>query len=194
MPHTRTALLSGAVLLAALTACSDDGPPARSAAPSVAGPTTGGPPSASPATPGASSAPATPTVALQGAGLGVTRVGVPFREAVEALSGPLGPPTGDPAGDTGCVSAASEVDWGEFRVGELDSVLAGWVSTGPSLTTPSGVRVGTDRPTLERVYGDRLTVLPASPDAGPVFTIEGVELDAEQGRVVSLFNGVCSPP
>lgn len=130
----------------------------------------------------------------------MTEVGAPFRAAVAAITSALGPPIADPTEDTACVGADGEVDWKGFRLASSDGKVSGWSSERPDLTTPSGVTVGTTVATLRRVYGDRLEVFPANPDAGVTFGVQGVAVSgglsgsSASDQVEFLFNGTCSPP
>jgi len=139
-------------------------------------------------------------VELRGDDLAVTRVGAPFREAVAAITGSLGPPSANPTPDTGCVGASVEAEWSGFRLAANGGKVSGWSSTRNDLKTPSGVTVGTTIAALRRVYGDRLMLEPPSPDAGTLFGVRGVNLaggvsgSADTDHVDYLFNGECSPP
>jgi hypothetical protein len=142
-----------------------------------------------------------PRVELRGDDLAVTRVGAPFREAVEAVSTALGRPSADPTPDTSCVHADVEVEWSGFRLAGNDGKVSGWGSTREDLKTPSEVTVGTTVAVLKRVYGDRLVLEPPNPDSGGWgFAVRGVNVfgaltgSASTDRVRSLFNGDCSPP
>lgn len=155
-----------------------------------------------PATPSSAAPSPTPAAArglvLGGDDLGVTRVGASYREAVRAVARVLGPATEDPSGSTACVGAGQlEVEWPRFRLAVTGDRISGWTTDDPRLRTPSGVAVGSTVAQLRRTYGDRLRLYEASPDAGPGFTVEGVELGGDldpSGRVTRLWNRACSPP
>ena len=159
------------------------------------------PPPPRPASPSAAPSPTGPALAglvLGGDDLGVTRVGAPYREAVRAVARVLGPPRGNPASSTACIGAEQlEVEWPGFRLAVSDERVSGWTADDPRLRTPSGVGVGATVDELRRTYGDRVRLYEATPDAGPGFAVEGVELGGElgpSGRVTRLWNRVCSPP
>lgn len=210
----------GAVVTAALSAgaCSDPsdeqadvaGGAVATSAPATSS-TTGGLPSTSASTSEASrppttsatsatSQPATPKVELRGDDIAITKVGAPFREAVEAFSRALGRPSADPTPDTACVHADEEVEWSGFRIARSDGTVSGWVSTRKDIKTPSAVTVGTTVAMLRRVYGNRLLLEPPNPDVGMTFEVRGVNLagvlsgPASTDTVSHLFNGSCGPP
>ena len=141
------------------------------------------------------------TVELRGDDLGVTAVGAARKEAVAALTAALGTPESDPARGVDCVTAEAEVEWSRFRVGfDSSGRLSGWASTGPGLTTPSGVGVGTTVARLQQVYGDRLQLSASDSEAGDTYTVEGVDMlgslsgTGRSDRVVALRNGSCTGP
>ena len=159
-------------------------------------------PSPSTAAPTPSATPAAPAVLqLSGDDLGVTRVGAPYADAVRAVTAVLGPPVADPAPATACVGAGDqEVEWEGFRLAITDGRVSGWSSSDGSLSTPSGIAVGTTVTEMQEVYGDRLELYDANPDSGPGFTVAGVELGGgltgpgADDRVTSFYNRACSPP
>jgi len=176
------------------------GPPANPAASTtVPTPPSSSPSSSPPLSPSATAGPSS-TLVLGGDELGVTRVGASFREAVAAVTTVLGPPAGDPAVDASCVGAVDETTWGSFRLGGNDGKLTGWVSKSTTVATPSGVKVGTTQADLRRAYGARLLLAAPTPDAGPLFEVEGAGLSggltgpAASATVSFLFNGTCTPP
>lgn len=206
MPLTRTALVTAAVALSVLTACSDDPDPSQ-AAPQVAI-TTSTPTTATasvsaspnPTTSPAQAEPSSTKVVLFGDDLGPAKVGNPFRQAVAALSLVLGKPTADPTEDVACAHADQEVTWrGDFRIAELDGKVAGWFSTSKALSSPSGVHVGTTVARLKRVYGAKLNIIPIEGSAVE-FNVDGVsfagalESKKDTARVTALYNGVCGSP
>ena len=152
-----------------------------------------------PASPTAAPSPAAAgALVLSGDDLGVTRVGAPYQDAVRAVARVLGPPRAIPASSTACIGAEQlEVEWPGFRLAVSDDRVSGWTADDPRLRTPSGVAVGTTVAELRRTYGDRLRLFEPTPDAGPGFAVEGVELGGElgpSGRVTRLWNRACSPP
>lgn len=156
------------------------------------------PPAPAPSSAAPSPSPAAAGLVLGGDELGVTRVGAPYREAVRAVARVLGPASADPSDSTACVGAGQlEVEWPRFRLAVTDDRVSGWITDDPRLRTPSGVAVGATVDELRRTYGDRLRLYEANPDAGPGFTVEGVELGGDlgpSGRVTRLWNRACSPP
>lgn len=200
-------LLVPAALLALLLAgCSDDPPPpsALRTSPPVTATAGPSPAAASPAaTAGRSTdegAGAEGGVVLGGEDLGVTRLGAPMDEAVAAVTAVLGAPDEDPAGSVSCITADREVRWGAFRLAAQGDRLAGWTSQAPTLSTPSGVAVGTTLGELQRVYGDRLRRIPANPDNAPGFGVEGADVlgslssAGDDAVVTALFSSFCSGP
>lgn len=173
--------------------------PSAPTSPPTAPPTSSPPPSPLPATspPGQGSKGG---VVLGGEELGVTRLGEPFREAVDAVSVVLGEPDADPSETVRCLEAETEVRWGELVLAAQDDRLAGWASGSPTLQTPSGVTVGTPLSELERVYGASLERFPANPDNPPTFAVDGVDVlgslsSADAGAsVTGLFTSFCSGP
>lgn len=163
------------------------------------GPTTTGRPPTPASTTSTSPGTSSPAGALRlgGNDLGVTRVGAPFREAVAAVSGVLGPPTGDPAPDSSCVGAEDETAWGPFRLAASRGQVSGWTSTSRTLATPAGVTVGTTLATLRQAYGTRLDVRLPNPDTGTIFVVTGADLGGglsgqdASSTVTSLGNGTC---
>lgn len=137
---------------------------------------------------------------LGGASLGVTRIGAPFRQAVDRISAVLGTPTADPKKSVTCINAASEVQWGDFLIAERDGAVGGWSSTSRTLQTPSGVTVGTTVATLKQVYGQRLKLYPANPDGGPSFEVTGTSVggvlsgSGSSATVTSLRTAFCAGP
>jgi len=83
------------------------GPSPSTTAPGAASPTT-----APGSQPGPTAAPRPAVLRLGGNDLGVTEVGAPYRDAVAAVAGVLGPPVADPATDSACIGAEQEVSWG----------------------------------------------------------------------------------
>lgn len=177
--------------------------------PDVAAPSTAAPsgPSQAPASsaPGPTR-PASPTPAggegaglvLGGANLGATMLGAPFPEAVAAVTTVLGAPVEDPAEDVVCLPSSREVQWEGFRLAEGDGgVAAGWTSSSTTLQTPSGVTVGTDLATLQRVYGGALTLSPPNTDRpNRTFQVEGADVlgELDEAGVAALYSSFCSGP
>jgi hypothetical protein len=166
-------------------------PPAPST--TAVGPTTAAPGTTAPG----ATAPAG-RLRLGGDDLGVTRVGAPFREAVAAVTAELGPPTGDPTGDTACIGAEDEAAWGPFRLASSGGRVSGWRSTSKTLATPEGVTAGTTLSALRQAYGTRVEVRPPpEPDGFPVFVVGGTRVggtlsgQAVTDTVTTLFNGTC---
>ena len=184
--------------------------PAPTASPSAPAPVAPSPsaaatePSSAPssAAPAPSVSPAAPAVLrLDGDDLGVTRVRAPYADAVRALTAVLGPPVADPATTSACVGAGDrEVEWADFRLAVSDGLVSGWQSSDVRLSTPSGVGIGTTVTEMQEVYGDRLELYDATPDSGPGFTVQGVQLGGAltgpggDDRVTVFFNRACSPP
>lgn len=213
-----SAVLAGAAASAVLLAgCGSDAPdvresavspstrPTASATPSSATPTTTPSPTAtSGPTPSSSptAAPTTPAAAslqLNGADLGVTRLGEPYDQAVAAISQVLG--QGAPVTDAVfCIGSDKTTQWGEFRAVSKDGKLSGWTISSDRLEAPSGVKVGTDVTTLQRVYGDRIERFGPNPDNGPSFSVRGVDFlgdlssTGDDATVISLYTGSCSGP
>ncbi|MGI4893736.1 MAG: hypothetical protein ACRYF3_01320 [Janthinobacterium lividum] len=138
---------------------------------------------------------------LRGDDLGVTAVGASRDDAVAALTAVLGAAQADPADDSGCASATSEVAWPQFRVAfDAAGHLTGWASTSRDITTPSGIAVGTTVARLGQVYGDELQVSASDSETGDTYGVEGVTmvgyLSGTDGadRVVTLRNGSCTYP
>lgn len=202
---TRTLMLA-LVASALLAACGgDDRPAPTSGAPSAAA-------SPSPSQPAAPTDPAptrlaSPTPAgeetrelvLGGTNLGVTMLGAPFPQAVAAVTSVLGAPIEDPANSVTCIASTREVQWEGFRLAEGDGgVAAGWAAFNVTLQTPSGVTIGTDLATLERVYGAALTIFPPNTDnPNRTFQVENADVlgsldDAD--TVESLYSSFCSGP
>jgi len=136
---------------------------------------------------------------LGGDDLGVTRVGAPTREAVNAITGALGRPLGDPASDTACIGGEEETAWAGFRLASSGGRVTGWRSTSTALSTPEGASVGTTLGTLRRAYGANLRLLPAAEPGDPaVFVVEGGGLGGtltgptETDTVTAIFNGTCA--
>ncbi len=161
-------------------------------------------PGPSPAVPGSSPNGLAPPPAgpgrmrLGGDDLGLTRVGVPSREAVAAVTRALGPPLADPASDSACIGAEEETTWEGFRLATSGGRISGWLSTGPALSTLAGATVGTKVAGLREAYGASLQVRPpAEPDAVPVFAVDGAGVggtltgSGPADTVTSIFNGTC---
>ncbi len=203
--HTLMMALATGMLLAA---CTGSSPPLPDVAvPSAASPSGSSPaPAPGPADP-APTGPASPTPAggeggglvLGGSNLGVTMLGTAFPKAVAAVTSVLGAPTEDPAAGVACLQSSREVQWEGFRLAEGDGgVAAGWRASSTTLQTPSGVTIGTDLATLERVYGAAVTISPPSTDSpNRTFQVEGAdvlgELD-EAGQVRALYSSFCGGP
>jgi hypothetical protein len=107
----------------------------------------------------------------------------------------------DPATTSACVGAGDrEVEWADFRLAVSDGLVSGWQSSDARLSTPSGVGIGTTVTEMQEVYGDRLELYDATPDSGPGFTVQGVQLGGAltgpggDDRVTGFFNRACSPP
>lgn len=172
------------------TATSPSAPATSEPSPSVtAEPTTG----TSPSTPPASA------IQLNGADLGVTKLGDPYDQAVAAISTVLG--EGTPVTDkVYCIGSDKTTEWGEFRAVSKGGALSGWTIGNDRLEAPSGVKVGTDVATLKRVYGDRFKRFGPNPDNGPTFSVKDVDFfgglssTAGDATVTSLYTGSCSGP
>lgn len=138
-------------------------------------------------------------VELRGDDLGVTRVGAARDDAVAAISAVLGEPTRPRL--VACIGADEELAWGDFRLSiGADGRVNGWSSTSTTVTTPSGIRVGTRVDRLRDLLGDRLQITPANPDNPEGFRVVGVEVfgdlsgTADEEVVTRLFTGACSGP
>lgn len=159
-------------------------------------------PSVAPAPPATAAASPSPSrrLWLNGADLGVTRVGAPYQQAVAAISAVLGPPLYDPDPVTHCVDAQREVGWANFHLAVTDGKVSGWASTDGRIATPSGVRVGTTVARLKQVYGERLRLLPPQVDSGRLFDVTGVDQfgsltdGTDSGTVLAFANGACTGP
>lgn len=202
-----------ALSLSALTACSEDGPEPRVAAPSLETTSAATTPvtssSAAAPSPSASAAPtSSPTrarpssqkVVLFGNDLGPAKIGDPFPAAVKALSAVLGEP-GPETDDASCIRGDRGVDFGDFHVTSENGKLAGWSSESTTLATPSGIRVGTTVATLRRVYGSDLALTkPPGAESLPEFSVRGsvvqgiVDGFSPDDKVSSLFTSACSQP
>ncbi|MEO5680813.1 MAG: hypothetical protein ABIS47_14225, partial [Acidimicrobiales bacterium] len=167
--------------------------------PTPSGPTVPALPASSTAAP-STAAPATTsaTLRLGGDDLGVTRVGEPFRTAVDAVTAQLGKPRGDPAPDSACVGAEEETSWAGFRLAGSAGKVSGWLSTSPGLATPAGATVGTPVTALRQAYGAALVVQAAvDAESVPVFAVGAARLGGTltdpgpNGTVSSIFNGTC---
>jgi hypothetical protein len=200
-PATASTTPSPAVSPSATQGASPSAVPSALPPPGPSSPSPSAAPTAAPApTPSASPA-ASAELELDGDDLGVTRVGAPYADAVQALTAVLGPPVADPSPTSSCVGAGDrEVEWPEFRIAVTGGRVSGWSSTDGRLATPSGVGIGTTVTELQEVYGDRLELYDANPDSGPGFAVAGVELSGAltgpggDDRVTALFNRACSPP
>jgi len=136
---------------------------------------------------------------LGGDDLGVTRIGAPAREAVEAITGALGRPLAEPATDTACIGAEEETTWEGFRLAVTGGTASGWLSTSRTLATPAGASVGSTLAALRQAYGAALQVPPV-PEPGdlPVFVVQGAGIAGtlsgpeETGTVTSISNGTCT--
>lgn len=212
------AVLAGAAASAVLLAgCGSDAPdvrepavspstsPTASTTPSATPTTTPSPPVTSGPTPSSSpteAATTTPEAAslqLNGAELGITKLGDPYNKAVAAISKVLG--QGAPVTDAVfCIGSDKTTQWGEFRAVSKDGKLSGWTISSDRLEAPSGVKVGTDVATLQRVYGDRLERFEPNPDNGPSFSVTGVDFlgdlssTGDDATVISLYTASCSGP
>lgn len=201
-----------ALALAALTACSSDGPAPSEAAPpleATAATSTAPATSAAPSTPApvattspASAKPLASEIVLFGNDLGPAKIGDPFDDAVAALTTVLGPP--DPEIDTvTCIRGDRQVTWGDFTVTSEDGKLSGWLSSSTSLATPSGIRVGTTVATLRRVYGSKLAITkPPGAESVTEFSAQGSvvagSLDgdgtSDSDTVDALYTAACGQP
>lgn len=208
--HTALRLTVGLACTAVVGCSGSDG--GSSAAPASATPLTSPAPATSPTStpPAPTDSPAAPTspptqgskggVVLGGEDLGVTRLGEPFREAVEAVSTVLGEPDADPAEVVSCIEAETEVRWGELVLAAQDDRLAGWSSRSRTLQTPSGVTVGTPLSEVERVYGSSLELFEANPDNPPTFGVDAVDVLGslssadDDASVTRLFTSFCAGP
>jgi len=126
-------------------------------------------------------------------------LGVPFLDAVAAVTAVLGEPTGNPADGVFCIGSLVEVTWEGFRLAEGEGgVAAGWASSSRTLQTPSGVTIGTGLATLERVYGAGLLLAaPHNDNTRRTFEVQGADVFGGLGdddTVDSLYNGFCSGP
>lgn len=204
--NLRLAVAGSALLLAACTSGSEDAA-VRSGLPSPAQPPS------PPQPPAPEPAPSVPTsvpspspaagegngLVLGGANLGVTMLGAPFEQAVAAVTSVLGAPTENPAKGVTCIQATKEVQWEGFRLAAGEGgVAAGWAASSLTLQTPSGVAVGTDLATLQRIYGAALKTFPPNTDnPDRSFQVEGVDLFGgldDQDTVSSLYSSFCSGP
>lgn len=132
-------------------------------------------------------------VELRGSDLGVVKIGAPFEDAVTKISKVLGEPTSDPASGRLCPRSSREVAWRGLRVGEQDGLLFGWVSTSGDLTSNRGIGIGSPERDLQKAYGDKVTLLPATTGLSS-FSIETLGLAGNidaSGLVSALFGGGC---
>lgn len=204
--RTRILVLPLAASTLLLAACSSDDtppptspPPTAAASPSAVQPSLG---PTGPASPLSSPSPAGGEgqgLVLGGVDLGVTMLGVPFLQAVAAVTTVLGEPIENPAGAVACIQSTAEVQWEGFRLAQgEEGVAAGWVSDSSTLQTPLGVTSGTDLESLERVYGASLRIFPPNTDnTQRTFTVEGADVLgslSDEDTVESLYSSFCSGP
>lgn len=156
-------------------------------------PTTSPRPTVAPTTPASSA------LQLNGGDLGVTRLGEPYEQALDAITTVLG--KGTAVSDrVYCIGSDRTTQWGAFRAVSKGGMLSGWTISSNRLEAPSGVKVGTDVATLERVYGDRFQRFGPNPDNGPTFSVQGVDFlgglssTESDATVTSLYTASCSGP
>lgn len=145
-----------------------------------------------------SPSPAAPVLALSGDSLGVTRIGDPQRVAVQAITAALGAST--PTDAVSCPGSEVEVHWKAFGLSFTAGKLDGWYSTDPSLTTPSGVTVGTKVARLKEIYKTRFQLGSPQADTGWQFVATGVNQagnltgGTDADTVTGFVNGSCAGP